>query len=359
MRKNYIDNIRILCILLLFPFHTCMIFNNWGELFYITSKPYSLPSNFVSLVYPWWMNLMFTIAGISTYYALQKRTTKEYAKERFQKLFLPLLVGIVVIIPVQSYIANVYHHNYAGGYFRHYQVFFSKFTNLTGQDGGFTPGHLWFMLYLYIISMVMLINMKGFLIKKSQYDGSKVKIVHLVPMFLLILLCTPILELGGKSIGESFICFVLGFFLLSYEKVQETLERNYKLLLLLFLSAILGRLIMQFYDVEGLLFDIEQRVLSWFGILAILGFGKRFLNHSNSLTTYFSKAAFSLYYFHQSILVVLGFFVLKQVDNVRIQFLLIMVGSFILSLLFYEIFRRNKVTSILFGIKYKSPRINN
>ncbi len=39
MRKDFIDNIRIICILLLFPFHTAMIYNNWGELFYITGTP--------------------------------------------------------------------------------------------------------------------------------------------------------------------------------------------------------------------------------------------------------------------------------------------------------------------------------
>ena len=34
MRKHYIDNIRWLCVLLLFPFHTLRVFNA-GESFYV------------------------------------------------------------------------------------------------------------------------------------------------------------------------------------------------------------------------------------------------------------------------------------------------------------------------------------
>lgn len=70
MRVKYIDNLRILCILLLIPYHACMIYNNWGELFYITGKPSELAGLFTGIVWPWWMYLLFTIAGISSNYAL-------------------------------------------------------------------------------------------------------------------------------------------------------------------------------------------------------------------------------------------------------------------------------------------------
>jgi hypothetical protein len=329
-----------------------MIYNNWGEIFYITGASYSLPSNFVSIVYPWWMTLLFTIAGISSFYALKKRTIKEYTKERVEKLLIPLLVGLVVIIPIQSYIADVFYNGYSGGYFAHYKVFFTKFTYLTGQDGGFTPGHLWFMLFLFVVSMLMLPFMKKYSNSNKKIDGSKVRMVYLLPLFILILICTPILEIGGKSLGESFACFAIGFFLLSNEEVQERVEKNSLMLTLLFITALLVRIILQSSDLGyGLIWDIEQRMVTWFGILAILSLGKKYLNKSNAVTTYFSKAAFPLYYFHQSILVVLGYFALKYVNNVWMQFSIIMMGSFIISIICYEVFRRFKVSSYLFGIK--------
>lgn len=352
MRKDFIDNVRIICIMLLFPYHTCMIYNNWGEIFYVTGVPYKLPSYFVSIVYPWWMTLLFTIAGISSYYAFKKRTMKEYTKERVEKLLIPLLVGLVVILPLQSYIADIFHNGYSGGYFEHYKVFFTRYTYLTGQDGGFTPGHLWFMLYLFTISMIMLPFMNKYIKSSRKLDGSKVRMVHLIPIFIIILICTPILEIGGKSLGESLACFAIGFFLLSDELVQERLEKNSFWLTIMFLFAILVRIILQYNEFgSGVIWDVEQRMVTWFGILAILGIGKKYLNKSNAVTRYFSNAAFPLYYFHQSVLVVLGYLALKYTNIIWIQFSIIMIGSFIITIMCYEVFKRFKISSFLFGIK--------
>lgn len=35
MRRNHIDNLRWMAILLLFPYHTFTLFNNWGERYYV------------------------------------------------------------------------------------------------------------------------------------------------------------------------------------------------------------------------------------------------------------------------------------------------------------------------------------
>ena len=233
MRKYYIDNLRVFCILLLFPFHTAMIFNNWGEAFYIHGGD-SLPASFFMMcVYPWWMTLLFVIAGMSSYYALSHRSVKEFVKERVNKLLIPLLVGLVTIIPVQTYVADVFHNGYSGNFFEHYAVYFTRFTDLTGYDGGFTLGHL------------------------------------------------------------------------------------------------------------------------WSGILFLLGLAKSFFNKTNPLMSYLSTAAFPLYYFHQTILVVLGMLVLKYVDEMWIQYVIVCFGTLILSVLCYEICRRNHITAKIFGIKEK------
>lgn len=103
---------------------------------------------------------------------------------------------------------------------------------------------------------------------------------------------------------------------------------------------------------NGLLFDIEYRMYLWCGILFFLIFGQAYLNKRNKIYSYFAKASFSLYYFHQSILIIIGYYITEKVNNSLIQFLLIMVGTFILTLLCYEVFRRNKITAYLFGVKY-------
>jgi glucan biosynthesis protein C len=355
MRKYYIDNIRIICILLLFPFHTCMIFNTFNEPFYVFSAPVTIFSEFVDVVYPWWMNLLFTIAGISSAYALKTRSGNEYAKERVSKLLIPLLFGIAMLIPVQTYIADVFHNNYAGGYFEHYSIFFTKFTDLTGYDGGFTPAHTWFMLYLFVISMISFPIMLWYNKRDKKIDGSKITMPMIIPMFAIILLMTPIVELGGKSVGESLACFLIGFFMLNLEEIQDKLVKYRMSLGVLWILLMALRSFMSLNSLGNeLAWDIEQRVLSWIGILAILGIGKKYLNFNNKFTQYFSPAAFPMYFFHQSILVFIAFHIVKLTKIIPLQFVLILVMSFVITLLSYEIFRRFSVTCFIFGIKNKS-----
>lgn len=351
MRKYYIDNTRILCILLLFPFHTAMVFNNFGENFYVHSEESILATQFIVGVYPWWMSVLFALAGMSTVYALKNRTAGEYAKERFFKLFIPLLSALVFLIPVQTYIADIYFNDYKGNYFEHLSVFLS-ITDFNGYDGHFTPAHTWFMLYLFVISMVCLPLMIWYKKREIKIDGSKLTMVKIIPICIIILLCTLIPEIGGKSIGEFGACFLLGYFVLSQEEVQDRLEKNYIWLTVAWLGLIIIRCTMyQMGNSDGIVWDIEQRVLSWIGILAIIGAGKKHLSAQTVFTKYFAPAAFPIYFFHQTVMVIVAFFLVPFITVAGIQYISIVIISFVVTLLLYEICRRFVITRFLFGIK--------
>lgn len=64
-RKYFIDNIRWMSIMILFPFHTSQIWNNWGS-YYVWGGKNIILSSCVMLINPWFMPLLFVIAGIST-----------------------------------------------------------------------------------------------------------------------------------------------------------------------------------------------------------------------------------------------------------------------------------------------------
>lgn len=102
---------------------------------------------------------------------------------------------------------------------------------------------------------------------------------------------------------------------------------------------------------DGLLWNIQQRFLSWIGILAIIGLGKRFLEFNNKFTQYFKSSVFPIYIFHQSIIVIVGFFVVRNVSEAVIQYLMIMGTSLVLTIIVYEIFKKLAITRFLFGIK--------
>lgn len=336
---------------MLFPYHTCMIYNSF-ESFYVYNKPVNILSDFVLINWTWFMPLMFVLAGISSAYALKKRTGTEYVKERIMKLFVPLLFGILLIVPIQTYYAEVFHNNYRGGYLEQYILFFTKETDLTGYAGGFTPGHLWFILYLLIISMLALPIMLWYNKSKKKINAEKLSMIKLILMFFAPLLVAPILDFGGKSVGEYFALFMLGFFVLSEDKVLDKLEKYRWVLTASAVLLLISKYLWYYYVGQlGLLFDIHQRIAMWICILAILGIGKRLLDFSNKLTQYFVKASFPIYIFHQSILIAVGYYVLKLTDIIALQVALIILISFIATMVFYEICKRISLTRLMFGIK--------
>ena len=352
MRKYYIDNIRILCILLLIPFHTAMIFNDFGENWYVHSQNNStLATLLVTGVYPWWMSVLFALAGMSTVYAWKKRTARQYLKERFYKLFIPMLSAIAFLVPVQTYLADKFFRDYQGSYFDHLSIFFTL-TDWNGYDGHFTPAHTWFMLYLFLMSIIFLPLIRWYNKKENKLNPAKMSMIKILPMFLIILVCVPILNIGGKSIGEFAACFLLGYFVLGMEEVQDKLVKYRMPLGIAWILLIITRCILYQEQISsGLIWDVEQRILSWIGILAIIGLGKYYLEFNNIFTKYFVPAAFPIYFFHQTIVVVVGYFIVQRIHGALVQYISIVLISYVLTILLYEICRRICITRFLFGVK--------
>lgn len=99
-RLHYIDWLRVLAVLLLFFFHTSRVFDA-GDPFYIKSAQLSVPVGWLlGFIDRWHMPLLFFLAGASTYLSLGKRTGRQYAIERVQRLLVPLVFGIATVCPI-------------------------------------------------------------------------------------------------------------------------------------------------------------------------------------------------------------------------------------------------------------------
>lgn len=68
---------------------------------------------------------------------------------------IPFVFGLLVLVPAMTYTGEVYFNDYQGTYLGQYYLFFTKITDLTGYKGGFTPAHLWFLLYLFLITLLL------------------------------------------------------------------------------------------------------------------------------------------------------------------------------------------------------------
>lgn len=351
-RRYYLDNLRWAAILLLFPFHTAMIYNDYGENFYVRGPSIPAVTAFILATYSWFMPLLFVLAGISASLALEKRTPKEFASERLRKLLVPFISGVLLLIPVQTYFAERFHNGYTGGYFQQYLLFFTKQTDLTGYTGGFTPGHLWFLLYLFVISLLALPILLWYRNSGHKLHAEKLTVPVLTALFLIPLILAP-LSVGGKSVGEDFALFLLGFFILREERVIDRLETNRRALLAagIVLTAVGMGFHYHHIFTSGIVADVYQRLTGWVCILAIVGMAKRHFNFQNRSTTYLSKACFPIYVIHQTALITVAYCVFQVTSTPAVQIPLILAFSVALTFAAYELFRRIPPLRFLFDIK--------
>lgn len=358
MRKHYVDNLRIISVLFLFFYHTAMVFNTF-EGFYVHTPIEGFPNAFIMINWTWFMPLMFAIAGISARLSFGKRDTAHFLKERVKRLLIPLISGILLVVPAQTFFAEKFHNGYTGGYFAQYALFFGKMDRgITGYNGGFTPAQLWFILYLLIISLIALPIIIWYE-KRRKLDLTRIKPPVMIALFLIPFAMQVLLDVGGKSMGEYFSLYMLGYFVLSDDNVVEKLEKNgFWLLAAAILLSVGNYVLYGIYDVNSIACDVIQSLASWLYILGFLGLGKRFLNKKTKFTAYFNPASFPIYIFHQSWLVAAAYYAVKIQIHPILQAIIIIISSFCLTIATYEITKRFKLTRFLFGIKYNGGKTN-
>lgn len=338
MRKNEIDNLRNLTILLLFPVHTFMIWNDFGSRFYIWMGESRLLSTLIVLVNPWFMPLLFVLAGISARYALEKYSYKEFLWRRVQKLLIPFLCGTVLLVPVQTLYARKFFDAYDGGVLENWSYFFTHVTDFSGYDGAFTPGHLWFILFLFLISLFSLAIFRLFPYEKAAGKVEKLPAWGVLLCFVFVWLMYYLGNFGGFSLGKNLALFLLGYYVLSNDMIMNRLEKNIKWLAALWgTGTVLSVVLYARFSYYG---DCWVNFIGWLSILVFLVLGKRFLNQRTRFTDYFNRASYPVYILHQTILVVWAYYVVQTIHVPAVQVLGICFGSFVLTVGAYYVIRR-------------------
>lgn len=348
-RCYYLDYLRVISIILLFPVHTFMIWNDYGQKFYVWGGENRLLSSLIVLINPWFMPILFVIAGMCARYSLEKRTVKQFVSERMWKLLIPYISGIVLLIPFQTFFARKFFDGYNGSLLGNIGYFFTHFTDLTGYDGANTPGQLWFILFLFIISLVCLLVTKLIPYTKVKDHISKSNIYIIITMFILVWGGYYIGNFGGFSLGKNLALYLLGYYFLSNKDVLKKIEKYRMVLMGMFLVSLFTLCVLYFnYSYYG---DILVNFVAWIGSCALIGFAKQYLNTPSKILSYFNIASFPIYILHQSILVAIGYYTLQYIDNLFLQIVCIMFGSFVLSILSYEIVKRIPYARKLIGIR--------
>ena len=153
---------------------------------------------------------------------------------------------------------------------------------------------------------------------------------------------------GGYSIGKNLTLYLLGYYVLSNDLMIEKLERNIRWLVSL---CVIGTIVSAGMYYKFFYYgDCWVNFIGWISILVLLVAGKNLLNKETRFTRYFNKASYPIYILHQSILVILAYYIVQMSDIMFVQVFGICVGSFVLTVLAYHLVRQLPIVRKLLGI---------
>ncbi|NIQ39720.1 MAG: acyltransferase family protein [Proteobacteria bacterium] len=356
-------------VLFLIPYHTARIFDSIP--FYVKHEPPIIGLEVLRrFLDPWGMPLLFLIAGASSWFSLQSRTQGEFIRERAKRLLVPLAFGTLVLVPPQTYYAAVSKTvEFQKSFFQYYPEFFSigGLDSLTGFEGTFTPAHLWFILYLFLFSIIALPAFRYLDTQRGRQHISQLARMHGCHTWGMFLFAIPLAfaRLTGLPYPNPlffFIVFLYGYIFCITDQFQEGIDKVHPMAIML---AVLGLILFYVIKLSGfsrppqpsfgaqyVLFEIFHAFNTWAWILVLLGLGKRYLNFPHTLLTYLNEGSYPIYVLQQTVIVVAGFYLLQWQINVVAKFGPITLTSTFLILSLYAVaVKRTGVTRFLFGMK--------
>lgn len=367
-RRYDIDWIRIFGMATIFLYHCGRFFNL--EDWHVKNNALSPATTIILAVLAIWiMPLFFMISAMSSNYSLTKRSPKQYIVERFKRLIVPLIFGtLVIIVPVQVYIERASHGQFKGSFIDFYPHYFEGLYAL-GGNFAWMGLHLWYLEFLFIFSMLTLpLFVLG--VKKKNFPS----VSHVFSFFTkpgaIFLLAIPLIlmemfvgqyrdsigiqSFGGWSLLTYLVFFITGFFLSLDVRFKDTIEKHRMPALLIAGGITLLGLVSYLYGFEPVwkYQDVLTAAASWCWLLAIFGFGSRYLMFNNAILKYANEAVLPFYILHQMVIVIFGFWMMAWELGVTTKYLLLSSVSFLTIMLVYEfLIRRIKLMRFLFGMK--------
>ena len=302
--------------------------------------------------------MLFMISGAATWFALGNRSAGEYIRERSLRLFLPLVFGILTYVPFTIYIQHSDALSLQEGYAGFFQI---DLNQLDGMNGAFTPAHLWFILFLFVFSLVGLPIFQWWRTEKGKSVIERLGTATRHPLSLTVLGIPLTLAAATGILGDMnplyyFLIFFFGFVFASDMRFQKSIDKLTWIALAYGMAETTINIIFPIRNLapwtpQWMALGLTYQMGRWVLTLAMLGLGHRFLNFTNRVLRYASEAAMPFYLLHMTFSVITGYFVTQLDAPVVAKYPLIVVVAAGLTLLAYELVRRWNVTRLLFGMK--------
>ena len=388
-RRHDLDWVRVFAFCLLVLYHVGMYYVTWE---WHVNSPHAGTAlePFMLMTSPWRLSLLFLVSGVATAFLLGKSrdaaaatgTRMRFLGPRSWRLLVPLLFGMLVVVPPQAYYEVV--EKLPGGYHEGYLAFWARY--LAGDDR-FCRGddcldvptwnHLWFVAYLWVYTVVLwgvwrfaprLLDRIGTGLSARLASNAGL-LVWPVLFFALVRIAlfgifdsTHALVDDWYNHAQYFAIFLLGVLLARADGVWNAFLRVRWPALALWLTswAAIVAYFAAFADAEPpqALRQLMRGVWGlnqWCAIAAILGFARRWNPGDSRTLRYLTQAVFPVYILHQTITVVLAYN-FKPFDlPPLLEGPLLVALTFGLCFAGYEVIRRIALLRPLFGLPWRDP----
>ena len=371
-RKHWIDNLRWVTVLLVLFYHVFYFYNNkgvfggiggFGE--YPEYKQYQ--DVVMYILYPWFMPLLFLLAGVSARYALQKQSAKEWFKARTRKLLVPGTIGLFVFHWMVGYFNTVVASRQ--GVFDGVPVVV-KYAIMAVSG----TGPLWFIQVLWLLCLVLLLvrvidrkdkiwNWCGkanlvviILLGVLFWAGEQTLVKHPRPESLdgLYNLYKPLFYM---------VPFLMGYFVFSHDAVQEKLEKAWIPLLACAVVAGVALVVTTFGQDNTspqYLGSWLNCLYGWLMCLAMMAWFKARFDRTGAFAGYMTRSSFGAYICHYLVIAALGY-MMKMYTNLApwMMYVILFVAVMTIPFGLFEIIKRIPVIRwCVLGMKKNRERNN-
>jgi glucan biosynthesis protein C len=396
-RRDELDLLRALVVVGLVFFHTAVIFGA-GEFPIKATTENRAATVFLGFGAAWGMPLLFLIGGMGIFYSLGSRSPAAFARERLRRLGVPLLVGLLTLIPLQVWLGLR-----RAGDPSSFPSFYARFWHVrptldfpfvvTAAPGGvFETGHLWFLVCLLGFSLALLPGFAWLRRPAGRRLLERLGGLLARPAGLLLLAALPLAVVevtlgseaghGGWNHGSYALFLLYGFLAAADPRTGEALQRHWRpaaaLGLVLFLAAgaaaygaaDAGAEPFTSMDPRSMAFRLLKTVDGWLWVVAIVGLARARIGRRRSapaqppphragrasrlrrLGAYANDAVLPFYVLHETVIVAVAYLVLAWPIGGAAQYCLIALASLAATLLLYDLgVRRSPLTRFLFGLK--------
>lgn len=360
-REHGLDWLRVAAFAALIFYHSGMIFVPWD--FHVKNAEKSDALALIMLFFNRWrLPLLFFISGCGVAFSLRRRGWGQFARERLQRLLIPLLFGMFVVVPPQIYFERLQQ----GAQFGFAQFYPQVLEFVPYPQGSFSWHHLWFVAYLLVYCLVGIPLFvywrseagRGWLARLVRFAECHRWAVYLInlPSLLVAFTLGPRWPVTHNLIADwanltgSFITFLWGFLIASAPGFLDLIERRRQEFLLSALGSTAA-----FYGLRGSgapeAMTIVSAYMGMLWILTLVGWARAHIRTGGPALAYATEAVYPFYILHQTVIVAAGYYIVQQPWTLWTKLALTMTAGFFGSWFGFELVRRSNLTRLLFGLK--------